>query len=166
LSTAPTREGFAAIRANSYLNLTKHHLDAWDQTGEKAKAVKARYVGLCRGCGAYTQPRNGKGDAYRYCKRCRPGAIQRKWTRELVLAAMREWRERYGRLPSSYDWSCFHAKKRGLRERRRSAGRDLAGGPRGCTGGGERSRLLHPIIGARSSTRAREGNFDGCPSEA
>ena len=32
--------------------------------GEKARAVKARYVGLCRGCGAYTQPRNGKGDAY------------------------------------------------------------------------------------------------------
>jgi hypothetical protein len=28
--------------------------------------VKARYVGVCRGCGAYTQPRNGKGDAYRY----------------------------------------------------------------------------------------------------
>jgi hypothetical protein len=27
--------------------------------------VKARYVGVCRGCGANTQPRNGKGDAYR-----------------------------------------------------------------------------------------------------
>jgi hypothetical protein len=29
-------------------------LDAWDPSGEKAKAVKARYVGLCRGCGADT----------------------------------------------------------------------------------------------------------------
>ena len=38
-------------------------MDAWDPTGEKARAVKARYVGVCRGCGAYTQPRNGKGDA-------------------------------------------------------------------------------------------------------
>jgi AraC-like DNA-binding protein len=47
----------------------------YDPTGEKARAVKARYVGVCRGCGADTQPRNGKGDAYRYCKRCRPGAI-------------------------------------------------------------------------------------------
>ena len=55
----------------------------YDPTGEKARAVKARYVGVCRGCGAYTQPRNGKGDAYRYCKRCHPGAIERKWTREL-----------------------------------------------------------------------------------
>ena len=52
----------------------------YDPTGEKARAVKARYVGVCRGCGAYTQPRNGKGDAYAYCKACHPGAIQRRWT--------------------------------------------------------------------------------------
>jgi hypothetical protein len=30
-------------------------------SGQKTRAVKARYVGVCRGCGAYTQPRNGKG---------------------------------------------------------------------------------------------------------
>src|SRR2546421_359546 len=84
-----------------------------DPTGEKARAVKARYVGLCRGCGAYTQPRNGKGDAYRYCKRCHPGAIERKWTRELVIAAMLDWLNSFGRLPSSYDWSRTHAKRRG-----------------------------------------------------
>src|SRR5205823_7753730 len=60
----------------------------YDPTGEKAHAVKARYVGLCRTCGAYTQPRNGKGDADRYCKRRQPGAMQRKGTRALVLAAM------------------------------------------------------------------------------
>jgi len=70
-------------------------------------------VGVCRGCGAYTQPRNGKGDAYRYCKRCHPGAIQPQWTRELVVSAMLDWRERYGRLPSSYDWSRAHAQRRG-----------------------------------------------------
>jgi hypothetical protein len=28
----------------------------YDPTGEKARAVKARYVGVCRGCGAYTRP--------------------------------------------------------------------------------------------------------------
>jgi hypothetical protein len=75
--------------------------------------VKAGYLGVCRGCGAYTQPRNGNGDAYRYCERCHPGAIERKWTRELVVEAMREWGERYGRLPSSYDWSRTHARRRG-----------------------------------------------------
>jgi AraC-like DNA-binding protein len=85
----------------------------YDPTGEKAKAVKARYQGVCRGCGAYTQPRNGKGDAYAYCKRCHPGAIERKWTREQVISAMLAWRARYGRLPSSYDWSRTHARRRG-----------------------------------------------------
>jgi AraC-like DNA-binding protein len=85
----------------------------YDPTGEKARAVKARYVGVCRGCGAYTQARNGKGDAYAYCKACNPGAIERRWTRELVLEAMRDWRGRCGRLPSSYDWSRTHARRHG-----------------------------------------------------
>jgi AraC-like DNA-binding protein len=85
----------------------------YDPTGEKARAVKARYVGVCRGCGGYTQPRNGKGDAYAYCKACHPGAIQPRWTRERVLEAMRAWQARYGRLPSSYDWSRTHARRRG-----------------------------------------------------
>jgi AcrR family transcriptional regulator len=87
----------------------------YDPTGEKARAVKARYQGVCRGCGAYTQPRNGKGDAYAYCKACHPGAIERRWTRERVLEAMREWRSRFGKLPSSYDWSRTHARRRGGR---------------------------------------------------
>jgi hypothetical protein len=68
----------------------------YDPTGEKARAVKARYQGVCRGCGANTQPRNGKGDAYAYgygyCKACHPGAIERRWTRDRVLDAMRSWR--------------------------------------------------------------------------
>ena len=41
----------------------------YDPTGDKARAVKARYRGVCRGCGAPTAPRNGKGDAYAYCNR-------------------------------------------------------------------------------------------------
>ena len=82
----------------------------YDPAGEKARAVKARYVGVCRGCGAYTQPRNGKGDAYRYCKRCHPGAIKRKTTQELLMV---DWLDRYGRLPSSNDWSRTHARRRG-----------------------------------------------------
>ena len=59
--------------------------------------------GRAGGCGAYTQPRNGKGDAHAYCKACHPGAIERRWTQEQVLDAMREWHERYGRktLPAS-----------------------------------------------------------------
>jgi len=66
----------------------------YDPTSDKARAVKARYRGLCRGCGAPTAPRNGKGDAYAYCKRCHPGAIAPQWTRERVRKAMRAWRAR------------------------------------------------------------------------
>ena len=33
--------------------------DLYDPTGDKARAVKARYRGLCRGCGAPTAPRTG-----------------------------------------------------------------------------------------------------------
>ena len=36
----------------------------------RRRARSRRAVGVCRGCGAYTQPRNGKGDAYAYCKAC------------------------------------------------------------------------------------------------
>ena len=85
----------------------------YDPTGQKARAVKARYQGVCRGCGAYTQPRNGKGDAYAYCKACHPGAIERRWAQERVLDVMCDWRARYGRLPTSYDWSRTHARRRG-----------------------------------------------------
>ena len=83
------------------------------RSGDKARAVKARYRGVCRGCGAPTAPRNGKGDAYAYCKRCHPGAIAPQWTRERVREAMRAWRARYGAAPSSYDWSRTHARRRG-----------------------------------------------------
>jgi hypothetical protein len=85
----------------------------YDPTGEKARAVKRRYQETCRGCGAPTSPRGGKGDAYQYCKRCHPGAIAARRTRAWVRDAMRAWRETYGRAPSSTDWSRTHARRRG-----------------------------------------------------
>jgi hypothetical protein len=91
----------------------------YDPTGDKAKAVKARYRGYCRTCGADTSPRNGKGDAHEYCRSCRPGAAARTWTRERVRAAMRRWAELYGAPPSSYDWSRTHARRRGVEAMRR-----------------------------------------------
>lgn len=108
-------EGFSITQIADRLGRSPATIKAYfyDPTGEKGRAVKARYQGVCRGCGASTQPRNGKGDAYAHCKACHPGAIQRLWTRERVVDAMREWRARYGSLPSSYDWSRTHAHRRG-----------------------------------------------------
>jgi hypothetical protein len=47
-----------------------------------------------------------------------------KWTRERVRDAMRTWDERYGTLPSSYDWSRTHAKRRAGPALARLAGGD------------------------------------------
>ena len=96
----------------------------YDPTGEKARAVKRRYQGVCRGCGAPTAARGGKGDAYPYCKRCHPGAIAPTRTREWVRDAMHEWRQRYGRPPSSTDWSRTHAWRRGGEALKRLRDRD------------------------------------------
>ena len=76
-------EGLSIAQIGERLGRSPATVEAYiyEPTGEKARAVKARYVGVCRGCGAYTQPRNGKGDAYAYCKACHPGAIERRWTR-------------------------------------------------------------------------------------
>ena len=106
------QEGLAIAEIARRLGRAEATIKAYlyDPAGDKARAVKARYRGVCRGCGAPTAPRNGKGDAYAYCKRCHPGAIAPQWTRERVREAMRAWRARYGAAPSSYDWSRTHAR--------------------------------------------------------
>ena len=106
----------------------------YDPTGEKAREVKARYRGVCRGCGAPTSARNGKGDAYAYCKRCHPGAIARQWTRERVREAMRAWHARYGSPPTSYDWSDLTREQARARRTRPTPGRRMAAGEHGERG--------------------------------
>ncbi len=44
----------------------------YDPTGEKARAVKARYPGGLPRLRRLHPARNGKGDAYAYCKACHP----------------------------------------------------------------------------------------------
>lgn len=54
-----------------------------------------------------------RAGAPEYCRRCHPGAIERQCTRERVREAMRTWEKRFGKLPSSDDWSQTHARDRG-----------------------------------------------------
>jgi hypothetical protein len=84
----------------------------YDPTGEKGQAVKARYVGVCRGCGAYTRAAQRQGRRLSVAQALPSGAIQRQWGVERLLAAMIEWQRRYERLPSSFDWSRTHARRR------------------------------------------------------
>ena len=84
----------------------------YDPTGEKARAVKARYVGVCRGCGAYTQPRNGKGDT-----------LQRCWTLKRVYEARGEVGSIGTADTAWYDWVADGSGRvRGLRASRRGRG--------------------------------------------
>jgi hypothetical protein len=93
-----------------------------DPTGEKAKARKAGYAGICERCGARTSGADGKGKASPHCQRCKPQSRPR-WTRETVRGAFRFWVEQFGFVPSSIDWSSTHAERRGgaALERYRSA---------------------------------------------
>ena len=62
---ADTDDGYGAgllVTVRSYRSAgTLRRLQALDPTGEKARAVKARYVGVCRGCGAYTPAAQRQG---------------------------------------------------------------------------------------------------------
>jgi hypothetical protein len=95
--------------AETVLDVLREHHDHDIVTGEPGDRKRSRRVregGV--GKGPARAPRRRRTSA-----KCHPGAIERRWTREVVLAAMREWRDRYGRLPSSYDWSRTHARRRG-----------------------------------------------------
>ena len=83
-----------------------------DPTGAKAKARKASYAGTCERCGTRTSGADGKRRAPRHCQRCKPQSRAR-WTRETVRGAHRFWRERFGFIASSVDWSGTHARRRG-----------------------------------------------------
>jgi AraC-like DNA-binding protein len=50
-------EGLSIVQIADRLGRSPATIKAYfyDPTGEKARAVKARYQGVCRGCGAYTQ---------------------------------------------------------------------------------------------------------------
>ena len=53
----------------------------YDPTGEKARAVKGALRRRVPRLRRVHPARNGKGDAYRYCKRCHPRAIQPRYRR-------------------------------------------------------------------------------------
>ena len=85
----------------------------YDPTGEKARASEGPVSGGVPRLRGVHPAAQRERRCLRVLKACHPGAIERRWTRERVLDAMLDWRARYGRLPSSYDWSRTHAHRRG-----------------------------------------------------
>jgi transcriptional regulator with XRE-family HTH domain len=97
----------------------------YDPHGIKAKHVKARYRGVCQECGASTWG-PGPSAAASLCARCN-GAASARWQHEQIEAALRAWREMFGRCASSTDLSITHARTAaardgGVRLRRLQAG--------------------------------------------
>jgi hypothetical protein len=81
--------------------------------------VKHGYQGVCRGCGAPTTARGGKGDAYEFLQellsrgdRADPHARLGARRDARMASAIRE-APLVNRLVSSTDWSRTHARRRG-----------------------------------------------------
>lgn len=113
--------GRAPATINAYL---------YDPDGTKTKHIKARYRGVCHGCGTSTWG-SGPSGAARLCARC-SGAATRKWEHQQIEAALRAWRQMFGRCASSTDLSMTHARVAtprdgGVRLRRLQEG--WSGGP-------------------------------------
>jgi hypothetical protein len=75
--------------------------------------------------------RAGQPHAYESCTVCHPGGDRYGVAAARVLDAMRAWQSRYGRLPSSYDWSRTHARRRGGQSARAARGWGVGRGKRG-----------------------------------
>ena len=77
-----------------------------DPTGEKERKRKLRYCGVCEDCGAPTSGHAGRALAPRCCARCtwRRQHEQRRWTREVVVEAIRRFAVEHDRQPTWTEW--------------------------------------------------------------
>lgn len=84
---------------------------AWltDVDGSKARIRKRRYQGHCPSCHAPTSP-TPAGEPGRLCVCC---AHPPEWTRDAIVAVLRDARQQLGRVPTSTDFHRGHATRRG-----------------------------------------------------
>jgi hypothetical protein len=82
----------------------------FDPDASKARQAKQARLGTCPGCGASTSPPPPGGG--RLCVRCK-GRRERRWSRDLIIEALRAWSNLYGQRPTSTDLSGRYARRRG-----------------------------------------------------
>jgi hypothetical protein len=78
-----------------------------DPDGLKVKARKERYAQPCVDCRAPTSGSEGRREDAR-CQSCaaaKSGREKRLWTRELIIARIREWAALHGEPPAVPDWN-------------------------------------------------------------
>ena len=79
-----------------------------DPNGAVAKERKHRYDGVCEICGCPIYGGNGRAKAPTRCKTCSEQTRERKWSRELIIEAIREWARRRGQAPKAREWRRQH----------------------------------------------------------
>jgi AcrR family transcriptional regulator len=89
----------------------------YDPDRSKATALRQRYRGVCRDCGASTSG-NGPARSRARCARCN-GAASAKWSRERIEEALRAWQARYGAPARNCDLSMTYARRHGGERLRR-----------------------------------------------
>lgn len=79
---------------------------ATDPDGSKTRARKDSYAGECVDCGAPTSGSNGSRAAANRCDLCSHALqhLNRRWTRDAVIDAIRRYHRAHGRPPRSEDW--------------------------------------------------------------
>lgn len=80
-----------------------------DPTDEKNHNRKLAHYGTCKGCGAPTAYDVGKPSDH--CRECAPDAYS-FWSREVIIEAIREYHDRYGRPPVAMDWNLTMARSK------------------------------------------------------
>lgn len=105
--TALHDAGFTYSAIASMLGLSRSYVTTLgnDPTGEKDRARKRRYGGVCLGCGATTDGSNGRAKAPAFCSSCSAERNHRDryWTRTRIIAVFREFYVVVGRAPTSTD---------------------------------------------------------------
>lgn len=81
-------------------------LTSEDPLGEKARARKDRYRGVCEDCGAPTDGSSGPNSTPSFCSPCSHARqkADKVWTREAVIDAIQRFHTAHGRPPTATDW--------------------------------------------------------------
>lgn len=112
VAAAPERERGDTIKAiAAHFDVKPKTVYGWlaDPDGSRARERKLTYRSACPNCGADTSPPAADEEARR-CRRC---AHPSGWTRDTIVAALRDAERDFGRRPKSTDFNRAHAARRG-----------------------------------------------------
>jgi hypothetical protein len=79
-----------------------------DPDGNKARARKAGYRGVCVDCGRPTNGSSGRARAPERCVRCSNRKIRLYWTHERIIEAIERWVTIHGEPPTTSEWGRSH----------------------------------------------------------